>query len=264
MPENLLKKLVAWIDENTDGPSDSLTGPNSLKISPNFIRYTAGIDSANLSEYGAAIDKYLLTLGADEWREAIEEESTALDRLILRIETGNFAPKAIPFREAISGHLADLAKGRDVATPDSERWAIMLKGVKAKSFNPLVKEVCTSLNGITVTGEGASRVARAVPSLVTTALEGEGRGVVFEKIIAPLIHADLQLAASIVAKANLSEQSSLSPTEREMVISAIEDAVRGEPSEEDKKLLGQISEQLKLPWPIEEPAEDPASTTSAD
>lgn len=263
LADSLLRRMLNWMGGNCTDPHEKFVGEGALEISPNFIRKAASEKVSGLHKYGEAIDSYLLQLSAPNWRDAIEKESRVLDRLILRIETASFSPKALPFREAIVVHLTDLARGLEINTPSSGTWAEMLKAIEKRSFGPLVNDFCSSLSAAVATSEGVVRVARIVPRIIGAALEGPGSGVIISKIIAPLVHADLEAAAALISSAKVA-RNAVSKEDRETLVSAVEDMVRGGLAEGDQERLKQLCAGIGVPMPVaaaaEKSAEEAADT----
>lgn len=258
---SLVERLVNWMGTYATDPHEKFEGEAVLEISPSFIREVARYEVSGLRKYGEAIDTYLLQLSTGDWREAIEEDSRIIDRLCLRIETAKFSPKAIPFREAVVSHLIDIVRGEKINSPSASTWDKMLEAFKKPSFKALLSDFCSSLKGTVVTGEGAAQVAGIVPRLIESALEGPGSGVIVSKIITPLLHADLKAAATLVTGANITRES-VSEFDREMLVGAVADMLRGELGDEDQERLEQLCAGIGVPMPIQETTEASPETGS--
>lgn len=243
-----LKKLVEWIAENASEPPESLSDEGSLSISPEFLRYVSSHDFTALEKYGQTIDSYLRSLEADDWQRSFEEDNEVLDRLILRIETAKFAPTAAPFKEAISTHLARLAKGEDISTLDQKRWGTVLQGVKPGSYGSLVKQIYSVLQSTAVTGAGAKRMAESVPQLIRDALETEGAGTIAEQVITRLVHADLELVDTIL-DGTQPRLESISSQQEAVLIEALEDAAQLDLSKDQLDALEKVSAKFKIALP---------------
>jgi hypothetical protein len=238
-----------------------LTGEGSLEISPEFIKYISENNISDLNVYGNEIDNCLLRLNADEWREAIEEETEVLLKLELRIQTAKFKPKAQLYRDAISGHLLSLLEGKLSETLLEARWAVLLDGLSKTSRVSLIKGLGSSIAATNVSAEAVRIFCAAVPSLVSDLLNGASVNVACEKLIAPLISADLPLAAAISANSK-PDVSRLVENGVASLREALCDAARGDLSATDEEQLKSVYLSFGLTYPKQ--VEQTDSESSAD
>jgi len=250
LSEKQLEVLLDWVAVNYPDISDELKDEGSLAISPDLIRHIADNDLADLKQFGASIDAYLLQFDAKKWRQAIEEGNPALNYLMLRIETNAFKPKAQPFRDAIRGHLVDLAQGNITETLPPAKWGTTLDGLTTQSLNLLVKEICSSLSSVAPTGDGARRLSAATPRIIVAGLKGTCLSTVSLHVIAPLIGTDISLASELVGQAS-PNPSRLDEGAHRALKEALGDANRGELSEDSRNALTSLSKMLGLHIEVE-------------